>query len=48
MNTSFALLNLGGGEIILILALILIVYGAGIRAIFATDWGSDSGREWMN
>jgi sec-independent protein translocase protein TatA len=28
MSTSFALFNLGGGEIILILALILILYGA--------------------
>jgi sec-independent protein translocase protein TatA len=28
MNTSFALLNLGGGEIILIVALILILFGS--------------------
>jgi len=28
MTTSFALFNLGGGEIILILALIFILYGA--------------------
>jgi sec-independent protein translocase protein TatA len=28
MNTLFALFNLGGGEIILILALILILFGA--------------------
>src|SRR6185503_8065518 len=28
MNTFFALFNLGGGEIILILALILILFGA--------------------
>src|SRR4051812_34131027 len=28
MNTVFALFNLGGGEIILILALILILFGA--------------------
>jgi sec-independent protein translocase protein TatA len=28
MNTMFGLFNLGGGEIILILALILILFGA--------------------
>lgn len=28
MNTIFGLLNLGGGEIILILALVLILFGA--------------------
>ncbi len=28
MNTMFGLLNLGGGEIILILALVLILFGA--------------------
>jgi hypothetical protein len=28
MSTSFALFNMGGGEIILVLALILILYGA--------------------
>ena len=28
MNTMFAIFNLGGGEIILILALVLILFGA--------------------
>jgi sec-independent protein translocase protein TatA len=39
MNTCFALFNLGGGEIILILALILILWGAKILPNLAKGLG---------
>jgi|SRR6266404_1614870 len=41
MKTSFALFNLGGGEIILILALILILYGARSLPESAKDLGRE-------
>jgi TatA/E family protein of Tat protein translocase len=57
MNTSFALLNLGGGEIILILTLILLLFGgkrlpelakrlgSGIKEFKATGEATDELRE---